>query len=176
MAVILNEKLFYPPYSEIKEYGQDNLIYGSLTQNGIESLVKYIEKYIPGYIYGMDLGCGDGELLYHLQTLLPNSTWEGVEISEHRISMKVRDVCIWQGDMLLENYKPYTIIHADNLCLTPLILDKLEEKLSIEFSGLYISYVYPKNINLLRKIIFLDKIQLEATWGIHSVYLFRINA
>jgi len=169
----MNPSLYKLPESEIRQYGEVNLTYGSLTDKGVKTLVKEIQKYVTN-IYGLDLGCGDGELIYNFEQLLPDSNWYGVEISEHRISLQIRNVNIWQGDMLLENFKPYNVIHADNLCLDDITIDKLEEKISIEFTGLYITYKYPENINFLKKAKYIDTILTETTWIMHEIYLFFI--
>ena len=78
-------------------------------------------------INGIDLGCGDGELIYHLGKLLSGSKWDGVEISEHRVNLQKHDVNIWQGDLLEENYRNYNVIHVDNLCFDDELSHKLEE-------------------------------------------------
>ena len=170
----MNPALFKLPHSEIKQYGEISLTYGSLTKKGLNNVVTCIQKYINTNIYGFDLGCGDGELIYNLEQLLPDSNWYGVEISEHRISLQNKPVNIWQGDMLLEDFRPYNILHADNLCLDNITLDKLEEKIIREFTGLYITYKYPENIKFLKKAIFLEDLLTEATWGMHNIYFFEI--
>jgi len=172
--MILNPALFKLPYSEIKQYGEVTLTYGSLTNKGLNAIIKCMQKYINTNIYGFDLGCGDGELIYNLEQILPDSNWYGVEISEHRISLQTKSVNIWQGDMLLENFRPYNVLHADNLCLDSVTLDKLEEKIIREFTGLYITYKYPENIKFLKKAIFLEDLLTEATWGMHNIYFFKI--
>jgi hypothetical protein len=173
---MLNPELFILPHSEIKMYGQENLTYGSLTIKGINTIIKYIKKYkISNNIYGFDLGCGDGELIYNLEQLIKNSIWEGVEISDYRISLQTKDVHIWQGDMLMENFRPYNVLHADNLCLDDNTLDKLEEKISIEFIGIYITYKYPENILFLKKAIFLETVMTETTWTIHPIHFFMLE-
>jgi len=169
--MIINQELFKLPKSEIRQYGEENLTYGSLTNKGLKTLINEIVKYEKN-IYGFDLGCGDGELIYNLEQLLPDSNWYGVEISEHRISLQIRNVNIWQGDMLLENFKPYNVLHADNLCLDDITIDKLEEKISIEFTGLYITYKYPVNINFLKKARYVDTILTETTWMNHPIHFF----
>lgn len=173
--MLLNPRLFDLPLSELRVYGRENLTYGSLTLKGLQTTVTHIKKYNPGYIYGFDLGCGDGELIYHLQTMLESSKWEGVEISEHRVSIQTKDVCIWQGDMLEENLKPYNVLHADNLCLDEITADKLEKKIIDEFSGLYITYRYPKNLVFLKRSVFLKTIQTETTWTTHPIHYFQVN-
>jgi hypothetical protein len=129
---------------------------------------------MPDYKYGLDLGCGDGELIYHLESSLENSRWEGVEISEHRVSMQTKDVCIWQGDMLEENYKPYNILHADNLCLDDVTADKLEQKIANEFKGLYITYRYPENLQFLKLARYLSTVKTETTWTSHPIHYFMV--
>lgn len=171
----LNNNLFFLPLNEIKLYGDDNLVYGSLTTNGINSLVKLISKYINSNIYGFDLGCGDGELIYHLGILLPGSVWEGVEISNHRINNQKRDVTIWQGDFLEENFRPYNILHIDNVCFSDYLNHKLEEKICNEFNGLIIIYKKITNENLLRKSLFLEHKMIEASWNNHTIYLYYVN-
>ena len=85
LSMLLNPALFRLPLSEIREYGEETLTYGSLTENGLAAMSKKIRSYMPN-IYGLDLGCGDGELIYHLQKTT-DAPWDGVEISAHRINM-----------------------------------------------------------------------------------------
>jgi hypothetical protein len=162
------------PDSEIKLIGKNNLIYGSLTNKGLFTMCNTIKKYGSSNIYGLDLGCGDGELIYNLQRLIPDSIWEGVEISDHRISLQKRDVTIWQGDMLKENFRIYNILHADNLCLDDNISDILEEKIINEFNGIYISYRTPKNLKFLEKAILLETVLTETTWTNHPIHYYLI--
>jgi len=169
----MNKALFNLPQEEIKLYGLENLTYGSLTEKGLESMVKEL-SHIP-YICGLDLGCGDGELIHHLQKNLPLSSWEGVEISEHRIERRSRDVVIWQGDMLKENLRPYNVLHADNLCLEEGIADKLEIKIAQEFKGLYISYRTPQNICFLKKAFHLKTVLTETTWAKHPIHFYMLD-
>ena len=172
--MILNSKLFTLPHDEIKLFGLSNLTYGSLTVKGLKTTIKTINKYMKYDIYGFDLGCGDGELIYHLQNLMTNSKWEGVEISHHRVSNQVRDVLIWQGDMLDENFRIYNVIHADNLCLDDQIAEKLERKLINEFEGLYITYRKPEYPEFLKQAKYLETILTETTWTNHPIYYYII--
>lgn len=164
--MLLNPKLFVLPHEEIKAQGLQNLTYGSLTMKGVHAMSHIIQKHIKSHlIQGFDLGCGDGELIYHFQQSLPESTWYGVEISDHRVSSQVRDVCIWQGDMLKESFKPYTVLHADNLCLEDSIACSLEKKIADEFTGLYITYRKPSNLHFLKKAILLETVTTETSWS-----------
>jgi trans-aconitate methyltransferase len=171
--VELNPALFDLPSWEVKRYGLQALTYGSLTERGLKTLVKHLEPY-QQQIEGFDLGCGDGELIYHLQQAMPGSRWEGVEISEHRVSQQKRDVMIWQGDMLKESYKPYNVLHADNLCLDDFTADLLEQKIANEFSGLYITYRTPQNMVFLKKAIFLERVITETTWTNHTINFYLL--
>jgi hypothetical protein len=172
----MNQRLFYLPDSEIRAYGEMNLIYGSLTPKGIQTTVQVLKKYTrEESIVGFDLGCGDGELIYQLSQQLPGSVWEGVEISEHRVSMQCRDVTIWQGDMLHECLRSYNVLHADNLCLEDSIAEMLEEKIVREFQGLYITYRTPASVSFLRNSVHLESVPTETTWTIHPIQYFYIN-
>ena len=173
--MILNSKLFILPPDEIKSIGISNLTYGSLTNKGIRTTVNTLKKYMTNNIYGFDLGCGDGELIYHLENLLENSKWEGVEISDHRVLNQVRDVSIWQGDMLDENFRIYNVLHADNLCLDDSIAEKLENKIINEFKGIYITYRKPELDRFLRKAIYLDTLLNETTWTSHPIHYYLIR-
>jgi len=170
----IKKELFNLPLNEIKMYGKQNLIYGSLTKKGTVNLVKTINKHIKQNIYGIDLGCGDGELIYQLGKLLPDSKWEGVEISQHRVNLIKHDVNIWQGDLLEENFRDYNVIHVDNLCFDDELSNKLEQKIINEFKGLLITYKDPINERFLAKSCFVELVPLEATWGIHNVIFYKI--
>jgi hypothetical protein len=173
----LNPRLFVLPDAEIQQHGFDNLIYGSLTNKGLKTLIKTIHTvYSCNEIYGLDLGCGDGELIYHLEKDMPGSVWEGVEISHHRVAMQKRDVIIWEGDMLEENLRPYNILHADNLCLDDNTADLLEEKIIREFTGLYISYRTPHNTQFLKHAHYIATIPAETTWTTHPIHYYAITA
>jgi hypothetical protein len=172
-AVMLNPILFQLPTEEIKNYGLQNLTYGSLSKRGAATMVNSVERFMNAdRITGLDLGCGDGELIYHLQTGLDGSVWEGVEISDHRVQMQKRDVTIWQGDMLKENLRPYNVLHADNLCLEDHVAEALEKKIALEFSGLYISY---RKALTLRRAQLLDTVPTETTWTTHPIHYYWVN-
>lgn len=172
----LNPTLFELPQDEVKCYGLQALTYGSLTEKGMKTTVKHLTLYIPeGHIDGFDLGCGDGELIYHLQMQMPGSRWEGVEISQHRVNQQARDVTIWQGDMLKESYKPYNVLHADNLCLDDYTADLLEQKIANEFSGVYMTYRTPQNMTFLKKAKFLEIVLTETTWSNHPIHYYYLG-
>jgi trans-aconitate methyltransferase len=170
----MNPALFDLPQEEVKLYGLQALTYGSLTEKGLKTIVKHLNLYL-NTVDGFDLGCGDGELIYHLQTQMPGSKWEGVEISQHRINQQTRDVQIWQGDMLKESYKPYNVLHADNLCLDDHTTDLLEQKIADEFSGIYLTYRTPQNMKFLKKAKLLETVLTETTWIKHPIYFYYLG-
>jgi hypothetical protein len=173
--MLLNPRLFVLPPEEIGACGLQNLTYGSLSQRGLLTMIKTLNRFVAAEsIYGFDLGCGDGELIYHLGLGLAGSTWEGVEISGHRVSVATRDVCIWQGDFLQENLRPFNVLHADNLCLDDGVASALERKIALEFKGIYISYRTPVELEFLRVATFLDTVPTETTWTTHPIHYYLL--
>lgn len=172
--MLLNQRLFTLPPDEIRAAGTQNLTYGSLSTKGLSQMATTIKTLFEDTVYGFDLGCGDGELIYNLSKALPDSTWEGVEISDWRVSVATRPVTIWAGDMLTENYRPYNVLHADNLCLEDHIAEKLEEKIVREFKGLYITYRTPENLLFLKKARYLKTVEIETTWAKHPIKFYEI--
>lgn len=169
------QKLFRLPQAEIAAYGEQALTYGSLTPKGVKTMVATINRLcVKGDISAFDLGCGDGELIWHLQEQL-GGRWEGVEISEHRVSLQTRDVCIWQGDFLNEDLRPYNLLHADNLCLEDSVAEALEQKIAREFSGVYISYRTPEDITFLKRARLLETVITETTWvSTHPIQFWQL--
>lgn len=159
-------KLFVLPHDEIAKYGQTALTYGSLTKKGIKSMIDTIKDFVP-VVYGFDLGCGDGELIWHLNA--QDAHWEGVEISDHRVNLQTRDVVIWQGDFLKESFRPYNVLHADNLCLEDSVAANLEIKIAREFKGLYITYRTPEAMEFLKTARHLRTVLTETTWTVHPI-------
>lgn len=157
-------------------YGWDNLTYGSLTTKGMQTMVSTIQSFIPNTssIEGLDLGCGDGELIYHLQQHLEGSQWYGVEICGSRVQKQKRPVFIWEGDMLQESLHSYTVLHADNLCLDESIAEQLESKIIQEFRGLYITYRTPTCLAFLQNATYLATVPTETTWYIHPIHYYHI--
>ena len=173
--MLVNSSLFKCPAAEIKSFGLQNLTYGSLTTKGVQQMVARIAAYMPNEpVRGFDLGCGDGELIYHLGLALPDSKWEGVEISDYRVQQQQRDVCIWQGDMLDENLRPYNVLHADNLCLEDDVALRLESKIAIEFEGLYITYRHPMSMVFHRCRVLLETSVIETTWTKHPIHFYMV--
>lgn len=177
LAVRLNPTLFSLPSHEISQIGTENLTQGSLKPKGIQSMCNTLCRLMKSTetIHGFDLGCGDGELVQHLQNELPGAVWEGVEISEHRVNQQTRDVNIWQGDMLAENFRPQNVLHADNLCLQDSIAEALEEKIAREFKGIQISQRTPEAFLFQKKARLLCSVPTETTWNTHTIHQQAVN-
>jgi hypothetical protein len=172
---MISMQLFVLPHDEIAKYGQQALTYGSLSKKGIKSMIETIKDLMGGEIYGLDLGCGDGELIWHLQADTAHETrWEGVEISEHRVNLQTRDVVIWQGDFLKESFRPYNVLHADNLCLEDSVAEALEIKIAREFTGLYITYRTPEAMEFLKAARHLRTVPTETTWTVHPIQYWHL--
>jgi hypothetical protein len=167
-----NTELFRATAAEVAQWGE-NLVYGSLTTRGLLTMVQTIRGLVKGHIEGLDLGCGDGELVYHLQEHLAGS-WYGVEICGSRVDKQRRPVFIWEGDMLEEPLHSYTILHADNLCLDEVMAERLETKIVQEFEGLYITYRTPTAIPFLRKAAYLKTVPTETTWTVHPIHYYWV--
>ena len=171
----LNPALFTLSHAELAQHGTANLTYGSLTTKGMETLATVLRSYIPPpAIEGLDLGCGDGELIYHLAQTLEGSQWYGVELCESRVAKQSRPVFIWQGDMLEEPLHSYNVLHADNLCLEDAVAERLETKIAHEFRGIYVTYRTPTAFAFLQKAVYLDTVPTETTWTVHPVHLYEL--
>ena len=92
-----------------------------------------------------------------------------MKISASHVSLAKRHGTIWSGDMLQENLRPYNVLHSDNLCLGDPIADKIEEKIALEFKGLYISYRTPHNVRFLRSAKYID-----TTWAKHPIQFYLV--
>lgn len=105
--------LFSIPQHEVEKIGQENSIYGFPLVKSIkiisDELQKICDTYKIYYIKGIDLGCGNGELVhyinYHINKLNKNNDtndlnndfkveidtceFEGIELSEYRIDKNI---------------------------------------------------------------------------------------
>jgi hypothetical protein len=139
-----HEQLYELPPDEVAAIGASNHIYGTLTPKGLQTTADAITEFFgeAEAIVGCDVGCGDGELIYHLSRLLAGSTWSGFEISAQRVSMCCwhEHVSVWQGDCLKEHYADFNVLHVNDLMFDDDLAMQLEAKVAREFSGLLIAY------------------------------------
>jgi hypothetical protein len=138
------EQLYELPPSEVAAIGESNHIYGTLTSNGLQTTADAVTEFFGDTeaIIGCDVGCGDGELIYHLSRLLAGSKWSGFEISAQRVGMCCwhEHVSVWQGDCLKEHYADFNVLHINDLMFDDELAMELEAKVAREFSGLLITY------------------------------------
>jgi hypothetical protein len=83
--------IFIIPQEEIEIIGRENQIYGYPITSGLKKLTEEIIKirkyYKIKYITGIDLGCGDGQLIDYFNKNIKKSIWNGIELSNYRISL-----------------------------------------------------------------------------------------
>jgi hypothetical protein len=139
-----HEQLYDLPPDEVAAIGESNHIYGTLTAKGLQTTADAIKQFFgeAEAIVGCDVGCGDGELIYHLSRLLTGSTWSGFEISAQRVDMCCwhEHVNVWQGDCLKEHYGDFNVLHINDLMFDDDLAMQLEAKVAREFTGLLIAY------------------------------------
>ncbi len=139
-----HQQLYELPPIEVAAIGESNHIYGTLTSKGLQTTADAVTEFFgnPEAIVGCDVGCGDGELIYHLSRLLAGSAWSGFEISAQRVDMCCwhEHVTVWQGDCLKEHYADFNVLHINDLMFDDDLAMQLEAKVAREFSGLLITY------------------------------------
>jgi hypothetical protein len=139
-----HEQLYELPPDEVSAIGESNHIYGTLTSKGLQTTADAIKEFFGDAeaIVGCDVGCGDGELIFHLSRLLQGSRWSGFEISAQRVGMCCwhEHINVWQGDCLKEHYGEFNVLHINDLMFDDDLAIQLEAKVAREFSGLLIAY------------------------------------
>lgn len=100
----MNNNIFIIPKEDIAKIGEENQIYGYFTVSGLKILTNEINNLVKHYkikyIYGIDLGCGDGQTINYFNKYITNSQWEGVELSTYRISLSFNPDIIIEGNLL----------------------------------------------------------------------------
>jgi tryptophanyl-tRNA synthetase len=89
----MKNNIFIIPDEEIEIIGEENQIYGYPLLTGLKVLSNEIinisRNHKFHYINGIDLGCGDGQLINHFNKTIENSSWTGIELSSYRISLSI---------------------------------------------------------------------------------------
>ncbi len=176
----MDYNIFKIPKDEIKLIGESNYIYGHLTNKGLKKISTHItdfmNKYEINYIKGIDLGCGDGELINYFNKNIKNNNWTGIELSETRINLSEYkdDNLLIQGDLLEINYSDYNFIFANNVCYDDELCEKLEDKIYREFRGFFIFSKKIINNNLYRSADLLNDALIETNWEKkHKFYFYK---
>jgi hypothetical protein len=175
----MKKNIFIIPEEEINKIGMENQIYGYIKKSGLKNICKeinYLIKYNKiKYIYGIDLGCGDGDAINYFNSNITNSEWIGIELSAYRISLSVNPDIIIEGDLLDLSYKMYNFIYVNNLVFDDVLSNKLETKIINEFNGIIIVTKYFENKNLTKYKIN-RTIKADTNWQKdYILYIYIIN-
>jgi len=172
--------IFVIPQEEIIKIGKENQTYGYPTTIGLQTLTKEINnitKYHKfKYIYGIDLGCGDGQTINYFNKYIQNSEWIGVELSAYRISLSINSDIIIEGNLLELDYQNYNFIYVNNLAFDDLLCDKLENKLLIEFIGIVFTTKPFSNNKLIKHAKNIKNVKVDTNWQKnHLFYFYLLN-
>jgi hypothetical protein len=174
----MNNNIFIIPKEEISKIGEQNQIYGFPTISGLKTLVHHIDNiskfYKINYIYGIDLGCGDGQTINFFNKNLSNSEWTGIELSSYRISLSINPDIIIEGNLLELNYNDYNFIYVNNLVFDDFLSEKLENKIFFEFNGIVITSKPFYNQKLIKKITKTINVKVDTNWQKNHVFYFNI--
>jgi hypothetical protein len=173
---IMNNNIFIIPKEEIKKIGEENQIYGFPTASGLKTLTDEINNIAKlhkiKYIYGIDLGCGNGETINYFNKHINDSEWTGVELSTYRISLSIVPEIIIEGNLLDLNYRHFNFIYVNNLAFEDYLSSKLECKILIEFTGVIFTTKPFSNNKLIKKIKKIKKIKADTNWQKNHVFYF----
>ena len=176
----MSKNIFVIPKEEIIKIGEENQIYGYAILSGLKVLaneINNIKKYYKiKYIYGIDLGCGDGQTIDYFNKYIVNSKWSGIELSNWRISMSLNPEIIMEGDLLDISYSEYNFIYINNLAFDDELCEKIEIKLFNEFNGIILACkpFHYKKLTSNSKII--KTIKADTNWqNNHIFYFYLIN-
>lgn len=174
----INKNIFIIPHEEIIKIGEENQIYGYVILSGLKILafeINNIAKYHKiKYIYGIDLGCGDGQTIDYFNETITNSEWTGVELSNYRISMSLNPEIIIEGNLLNLSYNDYNFIYINNLAFDDELCTKIEIKLLNEFNGFILvskPFQYAK-LNKICKII--KTVKADTNWQKNHIFYFYL--
>ena len=169
--------IFVLPNEEINIIGFENQIYGFPTdlKKLSDIIIKITKQHKINYIYGIDLGCGDGKTIDFFNKNIDKSKWIGIELSSYRINLSLNYSYIIEGNMLDIFYGDYNFIYVNNLCFDTILSEKLENKIYAEFKG-YILTTTPFLLNKLNKnISLIESFPIDTNWQKkHIFYLWFI--
>ena len=174
----MNNNIFIIPKEDIVKIGEENQIYGYPTVSGLKILTNEINNLVKHYkikyIYGIDLGCGDGQTINYFNKYITNSQWDGIELSTYRISLSLNPDIIIEGNLLELNYKNYNFIYVNNLAFDDYLCDKLENKILIEFKGVAFTTKPFSNNKLIKKIKNIKNIKVDTNWQKNHIFSFYL--
>jgi hypothetical protein len=176
----MSKNIFVIPQEEIIKIGEENQIYGFVILSGLKVITNEINNITKYYkikhIYGIDLGCGDGQAIDYFNKYIVNSEWTGIELSNWRISMSLNPEIIMEGNLLNISYSDYNFLYINNLAFDDELCKKIEIKIFNEFKGI----VLVSNPFQYKKLIYNKKIiktvKADTNWQKnHIFYFYLIN-
>lgn len=174
----MKKNIFIIPEEEIEEIGEENQIYGFPIFSGLKTLSTEITNVCKfqkiNYIYGIDLGCGDGQLINYFNKTIQNSSWTGIELSKYRISLSTNPEDIIEGNLLDLDYSNYNFLYINNLAFDDKLCEKIEIKIFNEFLGIILvsKPFYYKKLNTKSKIIKTTK--ADTNWQKNHIFYFYL--
>lgn len=172
--------LFKIPEEEIKKIGIENQIYGFATLYGLKNISNIINNIMKKnkieYLYGIDLGCGDGMTIDYFNKYVNNSNWIGIEMSTHRINLSTykNNNYIIEGDFLKYYLGDYNFIYLNNLAFDDILLEKIENKISIEFTGFIITSKIMDSVKINKCLSRFGQFYADTNW--QKNHIFYISA
>lgn len=167
--------LFIIPQDEVEQIGQENSIYGFPLVKSIkiisDELQRISEIYKIYYIKGIDLGCGNGELVHYINYHINNSNKED-ESNDLNNEFKVNiDTCEFEGIELSEYRLNKNIcndieINKDYTCTCNLIQGDLLKL----YYGLY-NVIYCGNVCFDDTLVYnIEQKMIKEFTGIYITY------
>jgi hypothetical protein len=170
--------IFIIPQEEIEIIGRENQIYGYPITSGLKKLTEEIIKirkyYKIKYITGIDLGCGDGQLIDYFNKNIKKSIWNGIELSNYRISLAKNPINIIKGNLLDISYLDYNFLYINNLVFDDELCKKIEIKIFNEFTGIILLSKPLQYKKLCKQIVNIKNIKVDTNWQKNHVFYFYI--
>ena len=172
------KNIFIIPQHEINEIGEENSIYGFPIISGLNTLANEINiistHYKIKFIYGIDLGCGDGQVISYFNKNIYNSCWTGVELSSYRISLSKKPNDIIEGNLLDINYNDFNFLYINNLAFDDELCENIEIKINNEFNGfIFITKPFQYK-NLIKKSKIIKTIKVDTNWQLNHIFYIYI--
>ncbi len=170
--------IFNIPEREIKQIGFENAIYGFPLEKGLHQITDAMKSVLNeteyDFIQGIDLGCGDGAVVNHLNKTINRCEWHGIELSAYRLdnSKYKDDNVLMEGNLLDVPLRAYNFIFCNNLAFDDTLKTAIEKKVEREFNG-YLVLSDP--IQFTRSVSkLLRTFQVKTNWSkAHTFYLYR---
>jgi hypothetical protein len=174
----INKNIFVIPKEEIIKIGEENQIYGYILRSGLKQIVNEIinitKYYKIKHIYGIDLGCGDGQTIDYFNYNIENSEWIGIELSNYRISMALNPDLLIEGNLLDLSYNNYNFIYINNLAFDDELCNKIEIKLFNEFTGIVLVSNPFQYKNLISNSKIIKTIKADTNWQKSHCFYFYL--